>query len=143
MMLERERGLSCVSEKERKLNPIQDGPLQGCSRKGRRVKDPPRPYLKSVTYNPKWLNLIQLLLTYRRFKKYINDVTHNLISAGISIFLQILPVFGTSRIKDKNCILTHDLWFFDFHWAFKGYFNQHDFNFDDFSKFGLLKIKTF
>ena len=42
--------------------------------------------LKSVTHILQWWNLVQLYLTYRRFKKYMDHVTPTLISADISIF---------------------------------------------------------
>ena len=44
------------------------------------------PSLKSVTHILQSWNLAQLYLTQRRSKKYINHVTHPLISPDISIF---------------------------------------------------------
>ena len=65
------------------FNPIQDGLFRGCSRMGE-LFGPSS--LKSVTHILQWWNLAQLYLTWGRPKKYINHVTHPLISAGISIF---------------------------------------------------------
>ena len=42
--------------------------------------------IKSVTYILQWWNLVQLYLTKRRSKTYINHVVHPLSSADIIIF---------------------------------------------------------
>ena len=49
-------------------------------------KSPPPPSLKSVTHILQWWNLAQLYLTLKRFRKYMNHITHQLSSAEISIF---------------------------------------------------------
>ena len=68
------------------LNPIQDGFFRSCSRMGGVGGAKRPPSLKSVTHIPQWWNLAQLYLTQKRSKKYINYVTHPLISADISNF---------------------------------------------------------
>ena len=66
------------------FNPIQDGSFWGCSRIGGGGKKASS--IKSVTmisYNDEtW----QLYFSQRRFRKYMNHVTHPLSSADINIF---------------------------------------------------------
>ena len=65
----------------------------GCSRIGVQ-KCPLSPAsLKSVTYILQWWNLGRLYLTQRRFKTYINHVTHPLGFADITIFSQKISNF--------------------------------------------------
>ena len=50
----------------------------------------PPPYILDIL---QWWHLAQLYLTQRRSKKYINHVTHNSTSAGISTFLLKISKF--------------------------------------------------
>ena len=69
------------------------GSFWGCSRIGvQKCPLPPAPR-KSVTYILQWWNLGRLYLTQRRFKTYINHVTHPLGFADITIFSQKISNF--------------------------------------------------
>ena len=83
------------------FNPIQDGHFWGCSWMGAGGgKKAPLPKICH--------NLAQLYLTQKRFKKYINHVTHPLSSADISIFHRKSANFVISRNTDIGCILIHN-----------------------------------
>ena len=61
----------------------------------------------------------QLYLTFgssleRRSKKYINHVTHPLVSAVIRIFHRKFATFIISRNTDIDCILIHNFYSFNF-----------------------------
>ena len=88
------------------VNDIQVGSFLGCSRIGD-AKMPPLS-LKSVTHNLQWWNLARLYLTERRFKTYINHVTHPLNFVDISVFLQKSTTLIISRITNIDCILKHN-----------------------------------
>ena len=88
------------------VNHIQVGSFLGCSRIGD-AKMPPLS-LKSVTHNLQWWNLARLYLTERRFKTYINHVTHPLSFADISVFSQKSTTLIISRITNIDCILKHN-----------------------------------
>ena len=85
------------------FNPIQDGLFRGCSRM---VRGP------SVTHILQWWNLVQLYLTQRRSKKYMNHVTYSLSSADISIFHQKSTNSPISRNTKIDCILIHYFYLF-------------------------------
>ena len=68
---------------------------------------------EGVSKRPPLLNLTHLYLTERRSKKYLNFVTHPLTSAGISIFHLKSANFAISRNTDIDCILIHNLYFFE------------------------------
>ena len=53
---------------------------------------------------PAVMTLDTVVLTQRRSKKYINQVTHHLSSAAMSIFHRKSANFGTPRITDINCV---------------------------------------
>ena len=64
---------------------------------------------------PKMMKLgtvIQLYLSQRRSKKYMNHVTHPLSSADISIFQQKSANFATSRNADIDYTLIHNFYLF-------------------------------
>ena len=70
------------------FNPIDDGSFfRGCSwidGGGGGAKR--HPSLKYVLHILQWWPLAQLYLTQRKFKQYVNHVTHHLSFDGISIF---------------------------------------------------------
>ena len=68
------------------------------------------PSLKSVTHILQCSNLAQLYFTQRRFKKYLNHVTHPLSSADIRIFHRKSANFAVSRNTDIDCILIHNFY---------------------------------
>ena len=88
------------------LNPIQQ-PFQGCSWMRESQKAPPS--LKSATHILQQWNLAQLYLTQRRSKKYMNQVTHPLNSADISIFS--LEISKFCHIKKYRYRLHFDISF--------------------------------
>ena len=68
------------------LNPIQDGPFRGCSRiEG----GPERPLLPKICHTYSTI----MKPGTARSKKYMNRVTHALISADMSIFLSEIRKF--------------------------------------------------
>ena len=88
------------------LNPIQDGPSWGCSQMKEGQKVPLPKNLSHIIYSD---------VTWHRYtlpkedpKKYMNHVTHPLISADINIFHQRSAAFVVSRNTDINCILIHN-----------------------------------
>ena len=86
-------------------NPIQDGPFQGCTRMQMGVGgDPPPSNLSHISYsNETWYSY------RRRSKKCMNQLTHPLSSADISIFsLEIGKLCYISENTDINCILVND-----------------------------------
>ena len=67
------------------------------------------PLLKiPVTHILQWWNVVQLYLTERRSKKYMNPVRDPQSSAGISIFYGKSTNFVTSRNTDTDGILIHN-----------------------------------
>ena len=73
-----------------------------------KAKKPP-PSLKSATHILQQWNLAQLYLTQRRSKKYMNQVTHPLNSADISIFS--LEISKFCHIKKYRYRLHFDISF--------------------------------
>ena len=80
-------------QKTQNFNPIQDGLSWGCSRIGGGGAERRPTSLKFITHILQWSNLAQLYLTQSRSKKYMNHVTHFLISAEISIFSSEISKF--------------------------------------------------
>ena len=67
------------------VNPIQDGPFQGCSRMGGEAKRSPSLNLLHISYND------ETWQTYTLPRK--NHVTHSFSSADISIFIPEIRKF--------------------------------------------------
>ena len=55
----------------------------------------------------------------------------------LAFFDQKLENFAIPRNTDIDCIWTHNS--FNFFWVFKGFFNKHDWNFDDVIKIDYCK----
>ena len=69
------------------VNPIQDGLFRGCSRIGGGGTGAKRPPLSKICHTyPTVMKLGTLILYLNKIQKYINNVTHPLSSADISIF---------------------------------------------------------
>ena len=102
----------------------------------RRLLGPPY-YMKFVTYIPQLWNMAQLYLP-KEDLKWVNYVTHSLISANINIYSTEIIKFCYSQYADKICFLIHFFKFF-WLWVFKDCFNQNDINFDDVSKIGCSR----
>ena len=98
------------------------------------------PPLKSVTRLLQWCNLALFYLTLRRPKKYMNHVTHPLISADISIFSSKISRF----LLYQKIQIQIPFWYittnsFNFLWVFKYFFNKYGYNFVDVSKIGYSR----
>ena len=96
------------------FNPIQDSLIRDCSWMGEGGKDS---LLKicCISYNDEtW----QLWLTQKRSKKYINHVTHTLLT---SEFFHLKPAatFVISRNTAIDCILIHNFYFSNFFQSLK------------------------
>ena len=70
------------------------------------------PSLKSVANILQWWNFAQLYITHGRSKKYINHMTHHLISADINIFSTEISKFFC--IKKQRYRLDFDTQFLIF-----------------------------
>ena len=94
-----------------KINPIQDGSFQGCSRiEERWVKKLLLPKICG-TY-PRMMKLGTAILASKRFKQFTDLVTHLLSSANIIIFYRKSANFSISRNTNIDSILKHNFYLF-------------------------------
>ena len=66
-------------------------------------------------------------------------MTHALTSADISIFFEKSLNFATLRNTAIDCILLHNLSYFNFFRVFKDFLNKNGYNLDDVSKIGYSR----
>ena len=118
------KGLTALN-KPQNINPIQDGPFQGCSQMGRKG---------SVTHNLQWWNLA-VIPYLKKTQKYINHVIHSLSSADISIFSLEMSNFCYIKKRYRLRFNTQILLL----WVLKGCFNKKGCNFDDARKTGSYR----